>query len=160
MDLRKVKKLIELLEESNLNEMEIREGEESIRLSRGVPTVHHAPAVMHTMPAPEPHAPQSAAVRYAGQDDSNSAQASDIPAGHQVTSPMVGTYYDAPEPDAAPFVTVGARVEPGDTLCIIEAMKIFNQIESDASGTVVHIQKASGEAVEYGELLFVIQQSE
>ena len=155
MDLRKVKKLIELLEESNLNEMEIREGEESIRLSRGAPAVHHAPAVMHTMPAPE--AQQSAAVRYAGQTDSDSAQASDIPGGHQITSPMVGTYYDAPEPDADPFVSVGSKVEAGDTLCVIEAMKIFNQIEADTSGTIVHIQKGSGEAVEYGELLFVIQ---
>ncbi len=157
MDLRKVKKLIELLEESNLNEMEIREGEESIRLSRGAPAVHHAPAVMHTMPVPDSHSQQSAAVRYAGQDDSDSAKASDIPGGHQVTSPMVGTYYSSPEPDAEPFVTVGSKVEPGDTLCVIEAMKIFNQIESDTSGTVVHIQKGSGEAVEYGELLFVIQ---
>lgn len=157
MDLRKVKKLIELLEESGLNEMEIREGEESIRLSRGAPAVHHAPAVMHPMPAPDAHTHQSAAVRYAGQDDSDSARASDIPSGHQVTSPMVGTYYAAPEPDAAPFVTVGAQVKQGDTLCVIEAMKIFNQIESDAAGTVVHIQKTSGEAVEYGELLFVIE---
>ncbi len=157
MDLRKVKKLIELLEESGLNEMEIREGEESIRLSRGAPTVHHAPAVMHPMPAADTQTHQSAAVRYAGQDDSDSARASDIPGGHQITSPMVGTYYDAPEPDAAPFVTVGSKVEVGDTLCVIEAMKIFNQIESDAAGTVVHIQKAAGEAVEYGELLFVIE---
>lgn len=156
MDLRKIKKLIELLEESNLNEMEIREGEESIRLSRGAQqAVHHAPALMQTVPAPDTH--QSAAVRYAGQDDSDSAQASDIPGGHQVTSPMVGTYYAAPEPDAPPFVAVGSKVEAGDTLCVIEAMKIFNQIESDTSGTVVHIQKGSGEAVEYGELLFVIQ---
>lgn len=156
MDLRKIKKLIELLEESNLNEMEIREGEESIRLSRGAQqAVHHAPALMQAVPAPDTH--QSAAVRYAGQDDSDSAQASDIPSGHQVTSPMVGTYYAAPEPDAPPFVAVGSKVEPGDTLCVIEAMKIFNQIESDTSGTVVHIQKGSGEAVEYGELLFVIQ---
>lgn len=157
MDLRKVKKLIELLEESNLNEMEIREGEESIRLSRGATAVHHAPAVMHTMPAPESQPQQSAAVRYAGQDDSDSAQASEIPAGHQITSPMVGTYYEAAEPDAEPFVTIGSKVEPGDTLCVIEAMKIFNQIESDASGTVVHVQKGNGEAVEYGELLFVIK---
>jgi acetyl-CoA carboxylase biotin carboxyl carrier protein len=155
VDLRKVKKLIELLEESNLNEMEIREGEESIRLSRGVPAVHHGTVASSTAPAPE--AQPSAAVRYAGQDGSDSAQASDIPGGHQVTSPMVGTYYEAPEPDAAPFVSVGAKVEPGDTLCVIEAMKIFNQIESDTAGTVVHIQKTNGEAVEYGELLFVIQ---
>lgn len=155
MDLRKVKKLIELLEESNLNEMEIKEGEESIRLSRGSHTVYQAPPVMA---APAAHEPQySSAVRTAGQEDSSSAQAADIPGGHQVTSPMVGTYYAAPEPDAAAFVSVGSKVQEGDTLCVIEAMKIFNQIESDKSGTVVHIQKDSGEAVEYGELLFVIQ---
>jgi acetyl-CoA carboxylase biotin carboxyl carrier protein len=153
MDLRKVKKLIELLEESNLNEMEIREGEESIRLSRGSPVVHHAPAAVHTVPAPDAH--HAPGGRPAPQDES--APASDIPGGHQVTSPMVGTYYAAPEPDAAPFVTVGSKVQQGDTLCIIEAMKIFNQIESDTEGTVVHVQKDSGEAVEYGELLFVIQ---
>jgi len=154
MDLRKVKKLIELLEESNLNELEIREGEESIRLSRGGPMLQPPAAA----PA-APEAQQSAAVRYAGQDDSDSAQASDIPGGHQVTSPMVGTYYAAAEPDAPPFVSIGSEVRPGDTLCVIEAMKIFNQIESDTAGTVVHIQKDSGEAVEYGELLFVIQQA-
>jgi len=155
MDLRKVKKLIELLEESNLNEIEIREGEESIRLSRGGAFVHGAPVMPQAAPAPE--AQQSAAVRYAGQDGSDSAQASDIPGGHQVTSPMVGTYYSAPEPEAPPFVAVGSEVKAGDTLCVIEAMKIFNQIEADTTGTVVHIQKTSGEAVEYGELLFVIQ---
>lgn len=153
MDLRKVKKLIELLEESNLSELEISEGEESIRLSRGAPPTHYAPPMAPPMPAPEP--PQAG--RVAGQDEPDAAPASNLPAGHQVASPMVGTYYDAPEPDAAPFVAVGARVEAGDTLCIIEAMKIFNQIEADHSGTVVHIQKDGGEAVEYGELLFVIQ---
>lgn len=156
MDLRKVKKLIELLEESNLNEMEIREGEESIRLSRGSSTVHHTPAVMPAAPAPE--APPAPAARPGGQEGAPAdAPAGDIPGGHQVTSPMVGTYYAAPEPDAAPYVAVGSKVEAGDTLCVVEAMKIFNQIEADISGTVVHIQKASGEAVEYGELLFVIQ---
>lgn len=155
MDLRKVKKLIELLEESNLNEMEIREGEESIRLSRGAPAVHHAPAMVHMASAPESHPP--AAGRPAAHDEAESAAAGGIPSGHQVTSPMVGTYYASPEPDAEPYVAVGARVEAGETLCVIEAMKIFNQIESDAAGTVVHIQKHNGEAVEYGELLFVIQ---
>lgn len=155
MDLRKVKKLIELLEDSNLNELEIKEGEESIRLSRGAQVVHQAPPMMPAAAAPDTH--YTAAVRTAGQEDSTSAQAADIPSGHQITSPMVGTYYAAPEPDAAPFVAVGGKVQAGDTLCVIEAMKIFNQIESDKSGTVVHIQKNSGEAVEYGELLFVIQ---
>lgn len=155
MDLRKVKKLIELLEESNLNELEIREGEESIRLSRGGPAIHHAPAVVHPVSVPDVH--HAGAGRATVQDESAPVQASDIPGGHQITSPMVGTYYHAPEPDAEAFVTVGSKVEPGDTLCVIEAMKIFNQIESDSAGTIVHIQKGNGEAVEYGELLFVIQ---
>lgn len=153
MDLRKVKKLIELLEESNLNEMEIREGEESIRLSRGTPAVHHAPATtLVTAPAEAHHAP---AARPPSLEDA--APASDVPSGHQVTSPMVGTYYAAPEPDAEPYVAVGTKVQPGDTLCVIEAMKIFNQIECDTVGTVVHVQKENGDAVEFGELLFVIQ---
>jgi len=155
MDLRKVKKLIELLEESNLNEMEIREGEESIRLSRGPSTVHQAPVTYAHVPAPE-NAAAPTPGRPAPEEEAP-ASASEIPSGHQVTSPMVGTYYAAAEPDAPPFVSVGSKVQAGETLCVIEAMKIFNQIEADASGTVVHIQKSSGEAVEYGELLFVIQ---
>lgn len=154
MDLRKVKKLIELLEESNLNEMEIREGEESIRLSRGPSTVHHAPLV-HAGQAPDTY--PSVGARPASQEESAAAPASELPGGHQIASPMVGTYYASSEPDAPPYVTIGSEVQQGDTLCVIEAMKIFNQIEADTSGTVVHIQKASGEAVEYGELLFVIQ---
>ena len=153
MDLRKVKKLIELLEESNLNEMEIREGEESIRLSRGAPIARHAPATtLVTGPADAHHAP---AARPPAHEES--APVSDIPSGHQVASPMVGTYYAAPEPDAESYVSVGTKVQPGDTLCVIEAMKIFNQIECDTEGTVMHIQKENGDAVEFGELLFVIQ---
>lgn len=155
MDLRKVKKLIELLEESNLNEMEIREGEESIRLSRGSSTVHHATASMPIGSVPEVH--QTTATRPKPTGAPVPAQVPEVPSGHQITSPMVGTYYGAAEPDAPPFVSVGSPVQPGDTLCVIEAMKIFNQIESDAAGTVIHIQKDNGEAVEYGELLFVIQ---
>ena len=162
MDLRKVKKLIELLEESNLNEMEIREGEESIRLSRGFPAGHHTHAVMPVAaPAEAPVAGDGASGPEtgagAGREGLDSAQGSGIPGGHQVTSPMVGTYYAAAEPNSAPYVTIGSTVQQGDTLCVIEAMKIFNQIESDAAGTVVHIQKDNGDAVEYGELLFVIQ---
>lgn len=154
MDLRKVKKLIELLEESNLNEMEIREGEESIRLSRGGPAIHHTPLI-HPVSVADVH--HTGGARTVAPEEPSSAQASDIPGGHQVTSPMVGTYYHASEPDAEPFVTIGSKVESGDTLCVIEAMKIFNQIEADSAGTIVHIQKGNGEAVEYGELLFVIQ---
>jgi acetyl-CoA carboxylase biotin carboxyl carrier protein len=154
MDLRKVKKLIELLEESNLNEMEIKEGEESIRLSRGGPFVHQAP-VMPAAHAAESHT--AAPTRGPAPEEPAASPGSEIAGGHQVTSPMVGTYYAASEPDAPPFVSVGSQVQAGDTLCVIEAMKIFNQIEADKGGTVVHIQKENGEAVEYGELLFVIQ---
>ena len=156
MDLRKVKKLIELLEESNLNEMEIREGEESIRLSRGAPVAHHAPAAMPMPSAGEAHHPPPAA-RGPAPEEAAGPTASGLPHGHQIASPMVGTYYSAPEPDAEPYVSIGSKVQAGDTLCVVEAMKIFNQIESDASGTVVHIQKSDGDAVEFGELLFVVQ---
>ncbi len=145
MDLRKIKKLIELLEDSNLDELEIREGEESIRLSRtgtqSAPVLPVAPvAPVHKGGAvdPEPTVPETET------------------GGHAITSPMVGTYFAAPKPEAAPFVKVGSKVEVGDTLCVIEAMKIFNQIEADRAGTVVKITKQSGEPVEYGEVLFVI----
>ncbi|MGA8258797.1 MAG: acetyl-CoA carboxylase biotin carboxyl carrier protein [Arenicellales bacterium] len=157
MDLRKVKKLIELLEESNLIEMEIREGEESIRLSRGFRAAHHTHAVMPAEASPGAGGGALSPEAATAGEDLDSAQGSGIPSGHQVTSPMVGTYYAAAEPNSAPYVTVGSTVEQGDTLCVIEAMKIFNQIESDAAGTVVHVQKDNGDAVEYGELLFVIQ---
>ncbi len=149
MDLRKIKKLIELLEESDLSEMEIKEGEESIRLSRASSTVPHtgvvtmAPVpVLHPGPPP-PTEPATPAV-------------SDIPEGHQIKSPMVGTFYAAPKPGAKAFVQVGSKVQVGDTLCVIEAMKIFNQIEADKSGTVAAVLKENGDPVEYGETLFVL----
>ncbi len=149
MDIRKIKKLIELLEESNLNEMEIQEGEESIRLSRGsaAPVQYAAPAAVAApvaAPAAEASAPEAAA------DDS-------IDLDSAVTSPMVGSYYSAPKPGDPDFVKVGDTVNVGDVLCIVEAMKIFNQIEADKAGKVVSILKASGDPVEYGEPLFVIK---
>jgi len=147
MDIRKIKKLIELLEESNLNEIEIREGEESIRLSRGAGVVSVAPVA-------QPAAPVVAAVPAPAETP---AAPPAVPEGHPVKSPMVGTYYAAAQPGAQPFVEVGASVQVGDTLCVIEAMKIFNQIEADKSGTVVAILKENGEPVEYGETLFVIR---
>jgi acetyl-CoA carboxylase biotin carboxyl carrier protein len=146
MDIRKIKKLIELLEESNLSEMEIKEGEESIRLSRvssmAAPVSPAATTISvgETSPAP-PQAPD-------GEDL--------LPVGHPIKSPMVGTFYGAPKPGSEPFVEVGSTVEVGDTLCVIEAMKIFNQIETDAAGTVVAVLKDNGSPVEYGEVLFVI----
>jgi acetyl-CoA carboxylase biotin carboxyl carrier protein len=139
MDIRKVKKLIEMLEESNLGEIEIREGEESIRISRvsSLPV----PAVAPAQPAPA----------------KPGAQEQTTPPGHVIVSPMVGTFYAASSPGATPFVEVGSQVNVGDTLCIIEAMKMLNEIEADKAGVVRAILKENGQPVEYGESLFVIE---
>ena len=149
MDLRKIKKLIELLEESNLNEMEIQEGEESIRLRRGGSV---APMMMPQVQAPVAAAPAVEALAPATA--SSEAEANPENA---LTSPMVGTFYASPKPEDPAFVNVGDTVSAGDVLCIVEAMKIFNQIEADRSGKVVEIKKESGDPVEYGETLFVIE---
>ncbi|HEC19080.1 MAG TPA: acetyl-CoA carboxylase biotin carboxyl carrier protein [Gammaproteobacteria bacterium] len=150
MDIRKVKKLIELLEESNIAELEIHEGEESVRISRhGTGAVVAAPTqVMAPPPAPAA-APAAAAETPAGGEEEIS--------GHKVTSPMVGTFYRAPSPGASPFVEVGQSVKVGDTLCIIEAMKLLNQIEADKAGVIKAILVENGEPVEYGQALFVIE---
>ncbi len=145
MDLRKIKKLIELLEESDLSEMEIKEGEESIRLSRTSSTVQQVGAVPVVSPG-------SVALPV----DSAASAVTEIPEGHHIRSPMVGTFYAAPKPGAKPFVQLGGKVQVGDTLCVIEAMKIFNQIEADKSGTIVAVLKDNGDPVEYGETLFVL----
>jgi len=149
MDIRKIKKLIEMLEESNLGEIEIKEGEESIRISRAgsaAPTAQWMNA-----PAPAPVAAPVAAAPVAAP------AAPSLPTGHMVTSPMVGTFYRSPSPSAASFVEVGSQVKVGDTLCIIEAMKILNTIESDKAGTVKAILKENGQPVEFGEPLFVVE---
>lgn len=148
MDIRKVKKLIEMLEESSLAEIEIQEGEESIRISRASST---APIAAPIMAAPAAVAPPPAA--SGPSDDDGSV----IPSGHKVESPMVGTFYRAPTPGASAFVEVGSTVKEGDTLCIVEAMKMLNQIDADKSGTIKAILKNNGEPVEYGEALFVIE---
>ncbi|MBS0226476.1 MAG: acetyl-CoA carboxylase biotin carboxyl carrier protein [Proteobacteria bacterium] len=158
MDLRKIKKLIDLLEESNLNEIEIKEGEESVRLSRSGPA---APAVQYLAP---PMAAPAAAPAAAPMPMQSPVQAatggapkpSDLPAGHVVRAPMVGTFYASPSPDKPAFVTVGQQVKPGDTLGIIEAMKMFNPIEAEIGGTVIAIQCESGQPVEFDQPLFVI----
>ncbi|MEW6330593.1 MAG: acetyl-CoA carboxylase biotin carboxyl carrier protein [Pseudomonadota bacterium] len=157
MDIRKVKKLIEMLEESSLAEIEIREGEEAIRISRsptGSPVVHMAPAHIaphHAAPAAAPAgAPAPAAA-------ATTAPAEQAPAGHAVASPMVGTFYRSSAPGSAPFVDIGSQVKVGDTLCIIEAMKMMNEIESDKAGVVKAILKENGQPVEYGEALFIIE---
>jgi acetyl-CoA carboxylase biotin carboxyl carrier protein len=150
MDIRKVKKLIELLEQSDIAEIEIREGEEAVRISRNYPGASGAPQYIHVAP------PQAAAAPKASAP-ADDAPGNDLPAGHVVESPMVGTFYRAPSPGSSPFVEVGQQVKVGDTLCIIEAMKMLNQIESDAEGTVVAILVENGQPVEYGEPLIVIQ---
>ncbi len=153
MDIRKVKKLIEMLEESSLAEIEIKEGEESIRISRA----SSGQAVTQVMAAPA--APPTAAARPASTvaAATNEAPSSLVPQGHLVTSPMVGTFYRTPAPGAKTFVEVGDTVAVGDTLCIIEAMKMMNQIESDKAGTVKAILKENGQPVEFGEPMFVIE---
>jgi len=147
MDIRKVKKLIELLEESDVAEIEIHEGEESVRISR---TSSSAP-VMAPMAAPVA-APTAAPATAPAAAPAAEAE----PEGHLIRAPMVGTFYRAPSPTSKAFVDEGSSVSAGDTLCIIEAMKILNQIESDTSGKVVKILVENGEPVEYDQPLFVI----
>jgi acetyl-CoA carboxylase biotin carboxyl carrier protein len=151
MDIRKVKKLIELLDESGIAEIEITEGEESVRISR---YSQHAPVAAAPVAAPAPVA--AAAPVTAAAPIVAPAEAEDD--GYDVTSPMVGTYYAASSPGAAPYVQVGDRVNEGDTLCIIEAMKMMNQIETDVSGVIKSIRVQNGEPVEFGQTLFVIDQ--
>ncbi|RBM27742.1 acetyl-CoA carboxylase biotin carboxyl carrier protein [Vibrio tarriae] len=151
MDIRKIKKLIELVEESGIAELEISEGEESVRISRygqpaPAPQVHYAAA---PAPVAAPVA-QAAAVAEA-------PAAAKVPAGHKVLSPMVGTFYRSPSPDAKAFIEVGQSVSVGDTLCIVEAMKMMNQIEADKSGVVTAILVEDGQTVEFDQPLVVIE---
>jgi len=160
MDLRKLKKLIELLEESNLAEIEIREGEESVRLSRGssAAPVAYAPAPAAAAAPREPVMPMLSPVDgpTGGRQAAPEPAAPGLPEGHVVTSPMVGTFYASPAPDKPAFVTVGQTVKVGDTLGIIEAMKMFNPIEADAAGTILAIAVENGQPVEFDQPLFVI----
>jgi acetyl-CoA carboxylase biotin carboxyl carrier protein len=155
MDLRKIKKLIDLLEESNLAEIEIKEGEESVRLAR-TPKGTVAPApVMHAAPvAPAPVMPMAGPTEAASGGAPKGV--SDLPPGHVVRAPMVGTFYASPSPDKPPFVTVGQSVRAGETLGIIEAMKMFNPIEADVAGTVVKVLVETGQPIEFDQPLFVI----
>lgn len=157
MDLRKVKKLIELVEESGVAEIEIKEGEESVRICRVLPQptiqaqpIYHASAAPAGNPPPSPSSPATAA--ESGRPEEST------PAGHHVRSPMVGTVYLAPAPNAKPFVEIGARVSVGDTLCIVEAMKMMNRIETDKSGVVIAKLVENGLPVEFGQPLFVIKE--
>ncbi len=149
MDIRKVKKLIELLDDSGIAEIEITEGEESVRISRysAHAPVAAAPVVAAVAPVAAPVAAPAAAPIEVVEED-----------GYEVTAPMVGTFYSASSPGAAAYVQVGDRVNEGDTLCIIEAMKMMNQIEADVSGVVKSIRIQNGEPVEFGQVLYVIDQ--
>lgn len=150
MDIRKIKKLIELLHDTDVAEIEISEGEESVRITRGSTNqvVVQTPQMSapHTIAAPQAE-PQQAA------DEASEALA---PAGHHVKSPMVGTFYRSPSPDAAAFIEVGSEVKKGDTICIVEAMKMMNQIEADTSGKIMAILVDDGDAVEFDQPLVVI----
>jgi acetyl-CoA carboxylase biotin carboxyl carrier protein len=157
MDIRKVKKLIELLEESQVAEIEIHEGEESVRISRQAHYPAQAPAFIQAAPAMMPAAPAPAPAAAAIPAEAAApAVEPSTPEGHHVTSPMVGTFYEAPSPGAKPFVEVGQQVNAGDTLCIIEAMKMLNQIEADKSGVIKARLAENGQPVEFGQALFVI----
>jgi acetyl-CoA carboxylase biotin carboxyl carrier protein len=150
MDIRKVKKLIELLEASSVDEIEIKEGEESVRISRNTaaPIAMAAPVAAPAMPAPVPAVPAPApAVPEAAAPSTANA----------VKSPMVGTFYRSPSPDAAPFVEVGQSVRAGDVLCIVEAMKMMNQIEADRAGTVTAVHAENGEPVEFDQPLITVE---
>lgn len=154
MDIRKIKKLIELVEESGISELEISEGEESVRISRAAPAASF-PVMQQAYAAPVQQPALSAAVAPAAAEAAPAA-AAEI-SGHIVRSPMVGTFYRTPSPDAKAFIEVGQKVNVGDTLCIVEAMKMMNQIEADKSGTVKAILVESGQPVEFGEPLVVIE---
>jgi len=152
MDLRKIKTLIDLLEQSGIAELEVKEGEESVRIARH-PTGSGAPMMHYAMPPPAlPAAPAAAPAAAAGP-----AAAPPSIKGHAVKSPMVGTFYRAPSPGAKAFVEVGQTVKQGQTLCIIEAMKMLNQIEADASGTISQVLVENGQAVQFDQTLFVIE---
>lgn len=151
MDIRKIKKLIELLEDSNVSEIEIREGEESVRIARGgVAPIAAIQPLQAAAPAPAVPVAAAAATSIAAEPSN------DLPPGNVLESPMVGTFYRSSSPTSKPFVEVGQSVSAGDTLCIIEAMKIMNQIEAETSGTVRAILVEDGQPVEFGEPLIVI----
>jgi acetyl-CoA carboxylase biotin carboxyl carrier protein len=150
MDLRKLKTLIDLVSESNVSELEITEAEGKVRIVKG------GPAVVHAVHAPM-QMPMQAAPALAPAAAPAAPAAPEAPAGHTVKSPMVGTFYRASAPGAKSFVEVGSQVKEGETICIIEAMKILNEIEADKSGTIKEILCENGQAVEYGQPLFVIE---
>lgn len=154
MDLRKLKKLIDLVEESGIAELEITEGEEKVRISRSTSSVQTQVAPIGTSP---PQAAMQGAVSASAAPTTANVIAEVLPEGHMVKSPMVGTFYRSSTPGSNPFVEVGQTVKEGETLCIIEAMKLLNEIESDKSGVIKAVLVENGQPVEYGEPLFVIE---
>ena len=150
MDLRKLKKLIELVEEYSITELEVTEGEEKVRISKSITLTQ--PAAI----APQYHASVSAG-SMAAVSETDTQDKPDLPEGHIVKSPMVGTFYRASAPGAKPFIEIGQYVKSGETLCIIEAMKLLNEIEADRDGKIKTILPENGQPVEYGEPLFVIE---
>ena len=150
MDIRKIKKLIELLHDTDVAEIEISEGEESVRITRG--TTNQVVVQTPQMSTPQTIAALQAETQQAADEPSEAL----APAGHQVKSPMVGTFYRSPSPDAAAFIEVGSEVKKGDTICIVEAMKMMNQIEADTSGKIMAILVDDGDAVEFDQPLVVI----
>jgi acetyl-CoA carboxylase biotin carboxyl carrier protein len=154
MDLRKLKKLIDLVEESGIAELELTEGEEKVKISRQL--MNQSAPMTQYIQAPQQAAPQP---QVAAPLDTGISEAKPIAEkidGHAVNSPMVGTFYRSPSPDTKAFVDVGSKVTKGDTLCIIESMKLLNEIEADATGTIKKILVENGQPVEYGETLFII----
>ncbi|HVJ24870.1 MAG TPA: acetyl-CoA carboxylase biotin carboxyl carrier protein [Burkholderiales bacterium] len=150
MDLRKLKKLIDLVQESGIAELEITEGEEKVKIVKGgVVVTHAAPAPMAALPPPSAPAAGGPTAAPAAEPEPGAE-------GHVVKAPMVGTFYRSASPDAKPFVEVGQAVKEGDTICIIEAMKLMNEIEADASGVVKAILVENGQPVEYGQALFIL----
>lgn len=154
MDLRKLKTLIDLVSESNVSELEITEAEGKVRIVKAAPAGVVAPVTYAMAPAAAPAAPLAAAPAV---EAASAPAVAAAPAGHAVKSPMVGTFYRASSPGAKPFVEVGDSIKEGETICIVEAMKILNEIEADKSGTVTQILVDNGQAVEYGQPLFVIE---
>lgn len=156
MDLRKLKTLIDLVAESGIAEIEVTEGEDKVRIVKYAPAPAVAPMIAAPMQAAAPVVAGQAAQAAPAASAAAPAPAAEPPKGNVVKSPMVGTFYRSPSPGASPFIEVGATVKPGDTLCIIEAMKLLNEIEAEVAGEVKEILAENGQAVEYGQPLFVI----
>jgi acetyl-CoA carboxylase biotin carboxyl carrier protein len=157
MDIRKIKKLIELLEESGIAEIEIKEGEEALRISRMPTSGLAATQLVAPMPMPMPAAPLAAPMPATAAQPAAAPTAKAKPNEHVITAPMVGTFYGAPSPGAKAFIEIGDEIKVGQVLCIIEAMKMMNQIESDKAGRVTSIMARNGDPVEFGQPLFVVE---